>query len=447
MGKVCYMLYTRRKNKKPKPNWGRILLTLLAVVVVGLSVYFLSAGLSRQSVGQNGSDQQQSESPAVESPSAETSPSLEPSAQPTPQSESPAPEQATPEVQLTGQRRMTLGAVGDIASGEFLLKAASTSDGYDYSEMFARMAPYLQMQDYTLANLECVLAEEGEYSESVAPVQLADALKAVGFDVLGLANEHSLDLGVEGAMATANLVEDAGLQSAGAYASGADYLQPLILEGQDLRVAVLNYTASTLQTPDGAKDVVKYLDETTLENDMNAVRAQEEAVDFVVAMVHWGQEDAQEVTDEQKQWAKKLADAGVDVILGSHPHYLQPLEEIEASDGSKTLVAYSLGNFLSVQRTQGRDMGAILTFTLVKDYDAGTCYYENVSYQPSWVLRYSIEGKYHFEIMPVNEFEDKGYQNMGTEARERIRQVAEEVRQALGESVGKLDETILEVAE
>ena len=430
------MLYTRRNKRKRRPNWGRILLTLLALLVIALSVYFLAAGLTRP----RGTQQTEQESQALqtqtttpEAPTPETPATQAPSQEPTP--ETPA---------LTGQRRMTLGLTGNIASGDFLIKAARDGSGYDYAEMFARIEPYLQMQDCVIAPLGCGISDGDDLGASAAPTQLLDSLSAAGVDVLGLACERSLDQGVEGATETAGLLADSGLDCAGVYASGADYLHPLILEGQDLRVAVLSYTLTTDQTPDGARDVVKYLDDTTLQNDMNALAAEESPVDFVVAVVNWGSADSKDVSDEQKSWAQKLADAGVDVILGSHPTAMQPLEELQGKDGRKTLVAYSLGTLLAEQQAAGRETGAILNVTLVKDYDNGTAYYENVSYQPTWVLRYSIEGKYHFEIMPVNRFKNGAYENMGLEARARIAQVTDEIRSTLGESVGKLDESVLD---
>lgn len=444
------MLYTRRKTKKPQPNWTRIILTVLALFVIGLSTYFLSEGLR----GPEGAKPQSlaPEEVNVKLPDEEASPAPQESpaaATPAPaKTNSPAPQTtptATPATPtpppLTGQRRMTFGAVGDIVSGEFMLKAAKTGNGYDYTEMFKRMQPYLEMQDYTLANIGSAIADDGKYGESAAPVQLLDALKAAGFDALSLACEHSLDGGVEGAMETAGLVKDMGLEACGVYASSADYAKPLILEGQDLRVALLSYTEKTLQTPDGAADVVKYLDDAALKADMEAIHAEEKGVDFVIAMVHWGDDKASEVTDAQKQWAQKLADAGVDVILGANKQ-LQPLEEIQAQDGRKTLVAYSLGNFLTQVRTGGRDASAVLSFTLMKDFDSGKTAIESVRYTPSWILRYSIVGKYHFEILPVHEFREKRYENLAPEARTRMLQATQEVQTAFGTTVARLDETV-----
>ena len=336
---------------------------------------------------------------------------------------------------------ITIGAVGDIAMHAHELQAAKSGDGYDFTAFFSRVQPYLSWQDAVIGNLETTIAQD-KFDATRSPAQLLDGLKAAGVDVLTLANEHILDADIAGAQATVGAVKDAGLTPVGAYTSGADYVLPVILTKDDLRIAVLDYTESTEKTPEGAADTVKYLTEAAFDNDMKQVQADETGIDFVIVCVHWGTEDDKAITDSQKAWAQTFADAGVDVVLGTGTHYLQELTYVQGQSGKRTLVAYGLGNFLSGARTDGRDAGAILSFTLQKDFDSGETTLADVTYAPTWVLKYSSQGKYSFEIMSAVEYSQKKYQNMSLTDRDRIKKVQAEVEAALGTGAGKVDTSI-----
>ena len=434
------VLYTRNKPHKRKPNWRNILLTALCVVLLASSVTLLVKSIPAWT--DRGDDTQLSSSPT---PPAETlSPSQTPAASPDPTASPEAEETAEPSPtpqRGSGVQTITIGAVGDIAMHAHELQAAKSGDGYDFTAFFSRVQPYLSWQDAVIGNLETTIAQD-KFDATRSPAQLLDGLKAAGVDVLTLANEHILDADIAGAQATVGAVKDAGLTPVGAYTSGADYIAPVILTKDDLRIAVLNYTETTDNTPEGASDTVKYLTEAAFDNDMKQVQADETGIDFVIVCVHWGTEDDKALTDSQKAWAQTFADAGVDAVLGTGTHYLQELTYVQGASGKRTLVAYGLGNFLSGARTDGRDAGAILSFTLKKDFDSGETAIEDVTYAPTWVLKYSSEGKYSFEIMSAVEYSQKKYQNMSLTDRDRIKKVQAEVEAALGTGAGKVDTSI-----
>lgn len=431
------VLYTRNKPHKRKPNWRNILLTALCVVLLGGSATLLAKSVPVWLKRAPGTSPSSAPSPtaqtATPAPSATPAPTASPSQEPS----------ATP-ARGSGKQSVTIGAVGDMLMHEQELQAARAGDSYDFTNFFSRIKPYLTWQDIVVGNLETTVGTSG-YSATVAPAQLLSALKDSGFDVLTLAGEHILDSDVLGAQATVKAVEDAGLAYAGAYRTGADYIKPLILAKDDLRIALLNYTESTFKNPDGAADTVKYLTETTFDNDMKQIKADPDGVDFIIVCVSWGQADESALTDAQKQWAQIFADAGVDVVLGTHAHLPQTLTYVQGKDGGKTLVAYGLGNFLGPVRSGGKDAGLILNFTLTKDFDAGTKAIEEVSYTPTWVLKYSSEGKYAFEIMSSVEYSTKRYQNMSQADRNRVKAVQKEIEQALGTGAGKVDTNIREM--
>lgn len=421
-------------------NWGRIILAVLVLCLLGGSIYYVTTTLMN---AEPGAAQPTSPTPPQQEPTSpeDSTPDPAQSAEPTP-TPTPAP---TPK--LTGTRTLQIGATGAMGVNEFILKAgranAAAGAGYDFDEVYARMVPYLGKQDFILGTLEGITATEGDFNASIMPEQMLDSLSTAGFDVVSLATEHIFDAGEDAARNTVEAIGERSMLAVGAYADADTFAQPTILEQSDVRIAVLSYTQQTLQPQDSQQiPVVKLLTDEALQADMNALTLEEKPVDLVIAMVHWGEVDQKEVSADQRAWAQKLSNAGVDVILGTHPYNLQPIEEITAADGGKTLVAYSLGNFLSGQRNNGLDAGAILNFKIVKDCDAGTCTYADPSFVPTWVLKYSAEGKYHYEIMPVTEFLEKRYQNMGLQDRERITQITDEVKASLGETVARLDTTI-----
>lgn len=430
------MLYTRNKPHKKKPNWKNILLTAFCLVLVVCSVTLLVKAVPSWNSGTqlNKSSASPAPSQAVETPVPSESPSptetpvpsesVEPSAEPTP-------------ARGSGVQSITFGAVGSIMMHAHELQAAKTRNSYDFGSFFARVQPYLSWQDVTLGTLETTIASD-KFDETRAPAQLLTAMKNNGFDLVSLASAQILDSDIAGAQATVQAVKEAELLSTGAYASGSDYVKPLIIEKDDLRIAVLSYTEKTDKLPDGATDTVKYLTEATFDNDLKQIRADETGIDFIIVCVQWSGDSA-ELTDSQKAWAQTFADNDVDVVLGTCAHRQQSLTYVQGKDGNRTLVAYSLGSFLDAYRNNGRDAAVILNFKLTKDFDKDEKNVEEVTYTPIWELKYSSEGKYAFEMMNSIEYSSKKYQNMSLADRDRIKLIRKEIETAMGTGAGQAD--------
>lgn len=430
------VLYTRNKPHKKKPNWKNILLTAFCLVLVVCSVTLLVKAVPSWNSGTqlNKSSASPAPSQAVETPVPSESPSptetpapsesVEPSAEPTP-------------ARGSGVQSITFGAVGSIMMHAHELQAAKTENSYDFGSFFARVQPYLSWQDVTLGTLETTIASD-KFDETRAPAQLLTAMKNNGFDLVSLASAQILDSDIAGAQATVQAVKEAELLSTGAYASGSDYVKPLIIEKDDLRIAVLSYTEKTDKLPDGATDTVKYLTEATFDNDLKQIRADETGIDFIIVCVQWSGDSA-ELTDSQKSWAQTFADNDVDVVLGTCAHRQQSLTYVQGKDGNRTLVAYSLGSFLDAYRNNGRDAAVILNFKLTKDFDKDEKNVEEVTYTPIWELKYSSEGKYAFEMMNSIEYSSKKYQNMSLADRDRIKLIRKEIETAMGTGAGQTD--------
>ncbi|MDR3084841.1 MAG: CapA family protein, partial [Christensenellaceae bacterium] len=321
------MLYTRNRARKPRLNWGRIAFAALALAIVGASGYFLAAGLMGGPGGLPGEEQSPTPQTAEQGPTPPAAtPSITPSASP-----SPSPEDSQEPV---GSGLLHFGAVGEIAGGSGLLQGARAESSYDFSEVFAKIHPYTAQFDFLLGALGTTISKGGEYSERKTPEPLLGALKAIGFDVLTLDNGHGYDYGLDGARETRGLVQAAGLVGIGFGTESAEDDSPCILEGEGLRVAVLSYSLEAVEASAESQGHVRLLSEAALSADMLAVK--EAGADFVVACVYWGDGGASELTQAQKDWAKKLADAGVGAVIGSQPQYLQKLSTITAADGRKT---------------------------------------------------------------------------------------------------------------
>jgi len=423
------MLYTRNKPHKRKPNWKNILLTCLCLVVVIVGAGLLISANSKSEKIPPAPTPGIDETPVptatpepTQPPTATPAPTDEATQQPT---EAPTPE---PTPRGSGVQSVTFGAVGDIVMHGQVLQAAKSGNSYDFTKFFDRIVPYISWQDFTIANLECSIAEKG-FDEDKAPEALLSAMKEAGIDVVALSNEINATSGAEAFAYTTSAVENNGLLPVGTE-------NVRILTKDAMRIAVLNY----VEDPGTEESATHVLTEDNIAADISYVMDND--VDFVIAYIHWGDSGKAEVTETQKQWASYLAESGVDVILGSHAHVVQSMEMLEGASGHKTLVVYGLGNFESPYRNNGADAGVILNFTLTKDFDNGTLSISDVTYAPTFTLKYSSVGKYSIEIMSAVEYSDKKYQNMSLDDRARVAAIPAEIQATLGTEIGTMETEI-----
>ena len=308
-----------------------------------------------------------------------------PTAAPTPE---PSPEPVT----------ITLRAVGDIMVHEAQQISALTEDGgYDFSEYFAVIAPELSCADVTVGNLETPVASGAPsgFPSFNAPAELLAELKNAGFDCFTLANNHILDQKAAGLEETAANLEALDLDYFGA-SPGENKV--LLLDVKGLRLAFLGYTTG-LNGHSDTKDQVRLLTEENVAQDVAYAKAQ--GADYIVAFPHWGAEYYEGVHSSTAVWAQKLADAGVDAILGSHPHVVEPMGQVTAQDGRVVPVVHSMGNFISNQQTHPRYLGLIVELTLTKASD-GAVTLDRLGYIPTFVYKYNGKAKYCYEVLPVD---------------------------------------------
>lgn len=293
---------------------------------------------------------------------------------------------------------LTLAAVGDVMCHLPQVRAAWDSERgvYDFTPAFREVASYLSAADITLANLETVLDDSRPYRgypRFNSPAALAQALAQAGVDLVTTANNHALDQGEAGVLATLKNLKEAGLLASGTSDNRAAR-GPLVYSLKGFKLAFLAYTLTTngLVPPAGKEYLVNVWNAEQAAQDIAAARAQ--GAEFVVVSMHWGQEYQRHPSAHQEELARQLVAAGADLILGSHPHVLQPLTE-QLADGRRVLVAYSLGNFISSQRDPGTDRGLILYVTIARN--PGTGRVEIASY---WTVPTRVVREPEIRVVP-----------------------------------------------
>ena len=252
----------------------------------------------------------------------------------------PAPPAEPPSVRIV--------AVGDILMHEDVKRSAAVAG---LPALWEAVEPILRGADLAFGNLETPVAprtgQPGRPFQFNAPEGLPAALKASGFTVLSTANNHAYDQGVQGVLETLERLQAAQLVAVGSGATRAEAERPRVVQVNGLRIAFLGFTDvfnSNFNRKDGGPWVCP-LDPAQAVAAVRAARAQ---ADAVVVSLHWGEEYSHEPQPRQRALAARLAAAGADLILGCHPHVLQPVELLETG-GHRTLVAYSMGNFISNQ--------------------------------------------------------------------------------------------------
>lgn len=306
-----------------------------------------------------------------------------------------------------------LVAVGDIMMHGAQIKSGynPTTKTYNYDHFFTEVKGILSFGDWIIGNLETTLSgpETGYtgYPLFNAPDSLADAIKKAGFNIISKTNNHSLDRGEKGVLKTLEKVKKRGLIPVGTAASAEESAKIVIVEKNNISMAILGYSYGTngIPIPKGKDYLVSLINPKKMIQDID--KARKTGVDIVTVILHFGLEYQRQPNAEQKALVKQLVNAGADIILGSHPHVVQPYQIFEKTEESgklkKAVVIYSMGNFISNQREKYRDLGVIFKVNLSKRFPDETTEIKDVKAIPTWVHRYWKNGKYQFRILPIEQ--------------------------------------------
>lgn len=255
---------------------------------------------------------------------------------------------------------------------------------YDFKPMYADAADFIASFDLAFINQETLMAGEefgySGYPTFNSPRDLAYDLIELGFDIVNIANNHMCDKGTSGLKATVDFWKGLDVTMIGGYSDAEDYDTPRIIERDGIKLALIGYTEETNGIRLGKSElIVPYTKDEDIKRQVSAAK---EIADLVIVSVHWGNENQNTPTKEQKRLAKLMSDSGADVILGHHPHVLQPIEWIEADDGRQTLCIYSLGNLVSAMQYWQNMVGGFFTFEIVIMSD-GSCYADSPEFIPT----------------------------------------------------------------
>ena len=304
----------------------------------------------------------------------------------------------------TVRTEIVIAAVGDVMMPGSI-QATIAKKKYNYDLLFEKVTPDLSAADITFANLETPVdhgAGISGYPKFNARPELLASLKRAGVDIVSMANNHIMDAGVAGLKRTLGNIDAAGLVFVGAGSTKAGATEIKRITARDISVAFLAYTYSTNERLPRRKpdepgvNILRTDSEADLALAVERVKEAGQSSDLVVVSLHWGDEYAAVPTAWQRQVAEELIETGADIILGHHPHVLQPIESHTAEDGRQGLIVFSLGNFISTQNSgvsyknknssrARRGDGIILSITIVKE--AGKTSISRADFLPIWTLR------------------------------------------------------------
>lgn len=301
----------------------------------------------------------------------------------------------------------SISIVGDLMCHASQINYAYVEeDSFDFNDVFSEVKEHLSSADFTIGNLETVLAgNEKSYSGYPffnAPDDFLEAIQGAGFDLLVTANNHAIDQGIVGVERTIEKMDELGLDHTGTYLSqnDRDSIRIYNINGIHLAVVAYSYGTNGVSIPGGKNYIINLIDFSLIEGDIK--NAKYEGADVVLVFYHFGEEYEREPNVYQRDVIDNTIKAGADIIIGSHPHVVQPANYFKTNGGllDTGFVAYSLGNFISNQRWRFSDAGVILNISMSKDIKRDSVYLSDVSYIPTWVFKGNTESGNKYIILP-----------------------------------------------
>jgi poly-gamma-glutamate synthesis protein (capsule biosynthesis protein) len=332
----------------------------------------------------------------------------------------------------------SISFVGDLMchSTQFNYAKVGT-DTFDFTGVYREVKKYLSEPDLTIGNLETVVAGKNKsysgYPYFNAPDDFIYALKYAGFDLLITANNHALDQGWDGVKKTIEVMNENEIHSTGTFISQEDRDSIRIFQINSITIAILAYSENTngLPIPKGKDFVIKLIDEELIQSDI--LKAREKGVDIVLVHLHYGPEYNREPSDYQKEIVNKVISFGADIIIGGHPHVVQPVDFFK-TDSTKIdsgFVAYSMGNFISNQRWRYSDAGVILNLEISKNILSDSIYISEVNYLPTRVFRGQTEFGREYIILPSQNADDSTYYYLTDQDRKLMKEAFSDTKEII----------------
>lgn len=377
--------------------------------------------------------------------------------------------QSEPEFKETTATVMSIGDI--MVHGPQLNGAYNYATGeYNFDCYFKEIAPYFAASDLNVGNLEVTFGgNEGReftgYPLFNTPDSLADSIKNAGFNLLLTSNNHCYDTGLAGLKRTAQVLKQKGIEFTGTKETDTDPYY-VIKRVNNINIGIINYTYETKCLTEGRKylngnpvspeasgliNSFNYdkLDAFYAEIGTYIKEMETKGAEFKVVYLHWGNEYQTYQNTHQKSIAQNLCNMGVDMIIGSHPHVIQPIELITSEDSQNaTICLYSMGNAVSNQRrevmtsctTGHTEDGMIFQFVLKKTKAGVTL--ESLDLTPTWVNKYSVNGKYNYTIYPIENPNDLGKYSFNPTALSKAQKSYERTREIVAEGLTACQQSI-----
>ena len=310
------------------------------------------------------------------------------------------------------RRKVSFVGVGDNLIHGSINRSSRKEDGtYDFTNIYEYVVDDIQKSDIAFINQETPLGGTSlgisGYPMFNTPIEMVKNLHDIGFDLVNLASNHSLDRFEKGIMNELNefdKFEDMVVD--GVYRSQEEFEAIPIFEKKGIKFSLLSYTYGTngIESPNDYN--VSYFNEEQIKKD---VKKAKEISDVIIVSAHWGEENSFSSSSYQKKYAKLFADLEVDVVIGTHPHVIQPIEWIQGKNGNETLVVYSLGNFIGGMLGVNNAISGMIQFDFVKM--DGNITVENVSWEPLFIHfeRYGsdiVDDRNNYKVYHVSEYTD-----------------------------------------
>lgn len=299
-------------------------------------------------------------------------------------------------------RRATIVFGGDVMQHSPQIEAARRDSTFDYDRTFQYVKPFFNSADFVILNFETTISTNQRYTGYPlfsSPAPLLRTLKNSGVDAVMLANNHICDKGARGIGATVKEVKEVGLRYSGAFADslGYRYNNPMRFQIDSIDFALLNYTYGTNGMPIPKGTVVNLIDTVQIATDLKKVNRNR--TDYTIIFFHWGIEYSKTPSTQQRELAEWCHKRGVDFVIGSHPHVIQPFERVtDSSTNTTAITLYSLGNIVSNQRWRRSDGG--LLFRLEIEHRDGDKPKIDASYLLTWVDTPIVDGRREYLILP-----------------------------------------------
>lgn len=279
-------------------------------------------------------------------------------------------------------------AVGDnIAHSPIYKSGKGEGDVWNYDHIYEPVKKDIEEADLSLVVQETIFVEDrndiSSYPTFGTPVEIGDALVNTGFDVIAHATNHVLDKGTKSIEYTLDWWEQAHPETEilGIHKSAEEAENISVIQCKNLKIAMVNYTYSFngMELPKEKEYLADLFDEEKARKDIQKAK---ELADVVMVVMHVGDEYVQEVDEQTRNWTEIFLEEGVDIVIGSHPHVIRPMETLTGEDGHKMLVYYSLGNFVSTQNDLPCLLGGMAKITVQKDLESGEIRIPNHEYIP-----------------------------------------------------------------